>query len=192
MIQKSESYGYLLKSIRDTVRKKAQEIPDFKNGCIRVTFRPCCAEADEWLGGISDWEQQDVTEYEHVFTITPRGSHTIVVNNGLGPEKVNCYSYSALKVAHCSLARKRIGVLISGVDLNDHDLTEDNGWANEYGAICIEVSKNNCDYCRIYVSVSGADSFDDLRCAEAAIEAVNGYFSVDRYSIRTPRFFNEE
>ena len=31
MIQKSE-YGYLLKSIRDTVRKKAQEIPNFRNG----------------------------------------------------------------------------------------------------------------------------------------------------------------
>lgn len=192
MIQKSESYGYLLKSIRDTVRKKAREIPDFRYGCIRVTFRPCCAEADEWLGGISDWEQQDIAEYEHVFTITPGVGYTIVVNNGLGPEKVNCYSYSALKVAHCSLARRRIGALISGVNLDDHDLTEDNGWANEHGAICIEVSKNNCDYCRIYVSVSSADSFNDLRCAEAAVEAVNGYFSVDQYSIRAPRPFNEE
>ncbi|MBR3233326.1 hypothetical protein IKG12_00475 [Candidatus Saccharibacteria bacterium] len=189
-----QKYEYLLKSIRDAVRKKAQEIPDFRNGCIRVTSRPCCAEADEWLGGISDWEQQDIAEYEHVFTITPRGGYTIVVNYGPpGPEKVNCYSHSALKVAHCSLARKRIGALISGVYLGDHDLTEDNGWAHEYGAICIEVSKNNCgDYCRIYVSVSGADPFNDLRCAEAAVEAVNGYFSVDQYSIRTPRFFNEE
>ena len=127
-----------------------------------------------------------------MFTITPKGGYTIVVNYGLGPEKVNCYSHSALKVAHCSLVRRRIGALTSGVYLDDHDLTEDNGWVHEYGAICIEVSKNNCDYCRIYVSVSGADSFDDLRCAEAAVEAVNGYFSVDQYLILAPCFLNDE
>lgn len=213
MEQKFESYGYLLKSIRDAVRKEAQKIPKFRdegNGCIRVTFCPCCPDADEWLGGLSEWTQayggawlsnkKDIVEYEHVFTITHGGSHTMVGDWGNGPEKVNCYGYSALKVAHCSLARKRGVALKSGVDLGDKDLTEDNGWSAHYGAICLEIKKKHDkewrDYCRIYVCVSGADQLEDLQCAKAAIGEVKKYFYAKDYGkgvwlVAGPRFAEE-
>ena len=78
----------LAKTIRNTVRTKAKEISVFRetgNGAIRILGYPLCAEADEWLGGLSDFSGPalDIADYEFVFAISPGGSRVInVVENG--------------------------------------------------------------------------------------------------------------
>ncbi|MBR6964778.1 hypothetical protein IKH83_00485 [Candidatus Saccharibacteria bacterium] len=67
MIKKS--FAQLADEIRTVVREKAKEVEIFResgNGCIRVLAFPLCKEADNWLGGLSDFdhEKPDVADYE--------------------------------------------------------------------------------------------------------------------------------
>lgn len=169
------TYNELLKKIRDAVRAKAKEFPKFQGrGCIRVTAVPCNMSADVWLGdGLSDFEHSDHVEYEHVFSIVPGGTHTAIFNG----ERVNTYGYSALKTAHCSLARKQRAGLCSGSMLpgsDNSDLTEENGWSTCYGALCAEIKNPSGEnFARIYISVSGADEEDDLKCAFAGAQTIS-------------------
>ena len=184
------AYSDLLKNIRDAARTKAEEIPKFQGrGCIRVTAVPCKKAADIWLGGLSDFDHSDRTEYEHVFSIVPGGTHTAIFNG----ERINTYVYSALKVAQCSLARKQgaglcSGSMLPGVD--NSDLTEENGWSTCYGALCVEIKDSlGEDFARIYISVSGADEEDDLKCAFAGGQAISKYMFLevgDRFETKMP------
>lgn len=187
-------YLELVTQIRDAVRKKAQEVPVFKktgNGAIRILAYPLCKEADEWLGGLSDFsdpENPDIVDYEHTFAISAGGSRVITgVYDGV-EQTVDCYAFSALKVAHCSRAQDLGAGLVSGLDLNNPYLTEDNGYGPYKGALCVEVWKRNQTfeatevalherYFGIYVCVSGADSEDDLKCAKVGVEAICEFFS---------------
>lgn len=120
-------YLELVKKIRDAVRERAQEIPKFRtsgNGAIRILAYPCRSDADVWLGGLSDFSRDergigkdDIVDYEHTFAITPGGSRVITgVWDGV-EQKVDCYAYSALKIAHCSLVQDKGAGLISGLGL---------------------------------------------------------------------------
>ena len=72
--------------------------------------------------------------------------------------------------------------MLSGLKLNDPDLTEDNGYGPHLGALCVEVKaktvgkKRATKFCGIYVCVSGADSVDDLKYAFAGIRAISAFF----------------
>ena len=193
-------YLELVTQIRDAVRKKAQEVPVFKetgNGAIRILAYPLCQEADEWLGGLSDFsdpEEPDIVDYEHTFAISAGGSRVIEAFWSPNKERVDCYAVSAMKIAHCSHAQDIGAGLVSGIDLGDPYLTEDKGYGPYKGAVCVEVWKLNQlaepqeislyeRYCGIYVCVSGADSGDDLECAKAGIEAICEFFSE---SVRYP------
>lgn len=176
------------------MRAKAQEIPKFRierNGAIRILAYPLCKEADDWLGGLSNFSagKPDIVDYEHTFAITPSGSRVIEnVENGI-KKRVDCYAYSAMKIAHCSLAQDMQVGLTSGLRLGASSLTEEYGYAPYRGALCIEVRKGsglsrsdgsrfrrNADYCMIYICVSGAEQKEDQSCAEVAIPVVEKFF----------------
>ena len=212
-----KSYQELVLSIRDAVREKAQEIPIFKkngNGAIRITARPSTVEADRWLGGFSGFEEADggyqnlvdVAFYEHVYTIAPEGSCVIEVEDEYGacyPTRVDCYAYSALKIAHCSLAKKLGTGMISGLNLNDIRLREENGYAPRYGALSVSISTpapwfkdERQQFCSIYVSVSGASQEEDITCAFAAVNVIENFFKNEgsyflkdeQYKVVAPEF----
>lgn len=210
-------YLELVKKIRDAVRERAQEIPKFRtsgNGAIRILAYPCRSDADVWLGGLSDFSRDergigkdDIVDYEHTFAITPGGSRVITgVWDGV-EQKVDCYAYSALKIAHCSLVQDKGAGLISGLDLGDPYLTEDNGYGPHFGAICAEVKLfsvnydgrgevdgfSEIDFCGIYVCVSGADSKDDLKCAAAAIDVIREFFEREggQFRVKAPELPSE-
>ena len=75
---------------------------------------PLSQLAEAWLGGgLSDFGEfpdtnvHDVCEREYIYKLNPEGSHTIqfICEDG-HTEPVNCYGYSALKVAYASWKRQ--------------------------------------------------------------------------------------
>ncbi len=187
-----KSHLELVKKIRDAIRERAQVIPCFRkhrNGAVRILFYPSSEEADEWLGGLSNISVNDIADYEYTFSITPDGRRVKTDTWDGVEQKVDCYAFSALKIAHCSLAQdKQIG-LLSGLDLGEANLTEDNGYGPYLGALCVEVRRwcdstewgpepkiKLTDFCGIYVCVSGAASREDLECAVVAIDVIERFF----------------
>ncbi|MBR5389266.1 hypothetical protein IK146_01765 [Candidatus Saccharibacteria bacterium] len=200
-----ESYLKLVKQVRDAVREKAQEIPLFKksgNGAICILAYPRCAEADEWLGGLgefrpkhqsvdsftmSGWDKRpdDIPDYAHVFPITSGGSCVVTFQEPDGSKhKCNCFAYAMMKIANCSLAQHMGIGLRSGLDLNDPDVMEENGYGPYKGAICAEINtiigEKSEPFCGIYVCVSGAADYDDESCAIVGIEVVRKFFHDER------------
>ena len=196
-----KKYSQLVKDIRDAIRAKAQDVPKFRdegNGCIRILFYPCCKEADEHFDGLSDFRFGDIVDYESTFAITPGGSRIITDSTTDGGEcRVDCYGYSAMKIAHCSHAQDIDAGLLSGI-VDDPSLTEECGYGPHLGALCVEVKRINTtwdtngivssdfeyDYLNIYICVSGADSLSDLRCAFEAIDAIIDFFASEPYSYK--------
>ncbi len=188
-------YICLTGKILVAIRKKALEIPVFKetkNGAIRILTRPLCNEANDWIEGTSIFTDRltDIVDLEKTYNILPGGSHIITgVYDGV-EQNVDCYAYSALKIAHCSLmVDKGIGLESGlGLPLDNLYLTEDNGYAAHYGAICVEINrpaeykfasgydKDHLGFLRIFVCVSGAKSEEDRDCAFAAIDVIRQFF----------------
>lgn len=208
-----KEFRELQKQIRDAVRKAAQGIERFRetgNGAIRITAYPRCEEADEWFGGLGEFRPMhqsvdtavlaggdnrpdDIPDYEVVFPIVSGGSPVINYDGEDGKKhKRNCYAFSAMKIAHCSLAQHmRVG-LSSGADLSDPDAVEENGYGPYKGALCAMVntiidndsadenSTKTLPFCGIYVCVSGALSWQDKECATAGIRAIEEFFRDER------------
>lgn len=177
-------YTELGANIRDAVRKKAQEIPEFKNkgdGVIRIFAYPASKEADVWLGGLSTFDgssKPDVACYELSFSITPGGSYIMTgVWDGV-KQQVDCYAYSALKIADCVRSRCEMRGMMSGLVTNDPYRREDNGYGPYKGALCFEVYGYPRErFCYVIVCVSGAENDDDdLECVKAAIDVVKDFF----------------
>ena len=195
----TQTHQELVKRIRDAVREKTQATAQFKDGgAIRILLYPTCRAADKWLGGLGDFESlasaegfnfNDSPDYEYVFAAVPGGSR-IRKNKRVGSQ-IDCYAFSAMKIAHCSYAQDVGAGLKSGITHLDDAcivpfLDEEYGFAPYLGAICIEVGMKGVsdvppnrhvnEFCLIYVSVSGATEDEDLRCAKAAIDAVADFF----------------
>lgn len=170
-----------VRQVVDEVRRVADtyvEMKRNKNGCIRITMVPLSGLADEWLGGSEeDFNPQDVCEREFVFKINPEGKHTIqyVCEDG-HTEPVNCYGYSALKVAYASWQRqmtawaKEYGwpdTLVESeyVRLGQFMIAE-NGYSTDKGVVWMTIRLNDEDFLRMYVTVSGFQTGeDDEACA---------------------------
>ncbi len=173
------SFQELQLRIRDAIREKVLELFSIyaKDGAIRIAAHPLTEDEDDWYGGLSDFETGDIVEYETVFTILPRGSHTKTFANTImdtyGVVKVNCYGYSALKVADCALAVEMTDskVNTSGTNAVVGDLSEEYGYAHCKGAVCYSDEK-----CRIYISVSGFKPEEDEILANAGIDAIKVFF----------------
>ena len=191
----NKTYRELVLKIVKAVREKAQEVPVFKesgNGAIRICAYPLCKEADDWFGGYGHFPEEnsseaqrtptDIPDYEHTFAITPGGSRVIKGTWDGVEQTVDCYAYSALKIAPCSHAQDLGFGQISGLDLKDPNLVEENGYACHKGAIVFEITVCHHpgplkDFCGIYVCVSGASSEEDLMCAVTAIEVIKEFFT---------------
>lgn len=187
------AYSELVKKILKAVRNKAQEIPKFRdegNGAIRILAYPECEAADIWFGGLGDFSERpyDIPDYEATFAITSGGSRVVTGEWDGVKQEVDCYAYSALKIAHCSLAQDLKAGLLSGLHLDKPYITEDNGYGPHYGALCVEVKEAGSQFCGIYVCVSGADSKDDLKCAFEAVEVIKKFFADEprKYELKTP------
>ncbi len=197
-----KQYNELVVSIRDTVREEAKKVPKFVesgNGAIRILAYPLNKDADKWLGGFGEFNRRfnpnagvgigynDIPDYELTFAITPGGSRVIKgVWDGV-EQTVDCYAFSALKIAHCSRAQDDEAGLCSGLTLKDAEyLTPDNGYGPYRGAICFEIKQGLKDYLLLYVCVSGADSADDEKCAAAAIPVIEEFFLKEGFRINTP------
>ncbi len=198
-------YQEMLQRIVNATRSRAQTVPKFRdsgNGCIRITIAPLSDLAESWLGGgLSDFSEgfsglkfNDVCEREWVFPIRPGGSHTILwtdPNDG-HTEHINCYAFSAMKIAFMSWWRRRAQAndlkkfrkLVRKLAEGDipHDLkhfTAENGWAANLGVTCTTVKLDHKDFIRLYVCVSGADEEDDEACALAGMMTVEEFFSTE-------------
>lgn len=200
---------YLLSSMVADMRNEARSVPVFResgNGAIRITLMPLSALADAWLGGLSDFGEHeenipDVCEQEFVYSIVPGGSHTIqwVDPDDGHIEPVNCYAYSALKVAFLACVYKlkpeeglaeiydkmAEGVLPDvlkryaekmGWSIDPNIFNEENGWAAHHGTVYATVRLDGKEFLRIYACTSGASSKEDERCSIEGIKAARGFF----------------
>lgn len=189
----------LIWRIVEGTRRAARAIPELrnsKNGCLRITIVPLSQLAEAWLGGgLSDFGEfpdtnvHDVCEREYIYKLNPEGSHTIqfICEDG-HTEPVNCYDYSALKVAYASWKRQ------FDKWVQDNDIPEtleaqefskklqycvaENGYSADGGVVYTTVSLDGEDFMRLYVTVSGAQSgADDERCAFAGMLDAQSYFA---------------
>lgn len=189
-------YLELVKEIRDAIRTRAQSYGE-TNGAIRILAYPLCKTADDWFGGLSNFEPKhglepnDIADYEHTFALTAGNSRVVSYTEDNVEQKVDCYAFSALKIAHCSRVQDAGAGLLSGIKLKEAYLTEKNGYGPYFGALCVEIeqyffTKNNGrreiqplprDFCNLYVCVSGtASSWHDLSYAFLAINVIRDFF----------------
>ncbi len=201
-------YQHLIKGIVNEVRRAARAIPEFrdsKSGCIRITMVPLSGLADAWLGGglsefgeFSEVNTHDVCERDFSYAIFPGGSHTIqyVCEDG-HTEPVNCYGYSALKVAYASWERKftewiQREPLMEGCATAEYEertkfFCAENGYSRDEGVVYTTIYLDGAKFIRLYVTVSGAQSgADDKRCAFAGMMAVQDYFLKAPESVYLP------
>ena len=192
------SYSELTKKIKEAIRAKAVEIPRFaekKEGCIRITSYPECQEAYTWMGGIGEFDPNDVPDVEDTYVILPGGTRVAKFKNPDGSEDiVDTYAITAMKIAQLSYSQGQglRNAIISGNRV-DERLTIENGFAPRRGALCCEITYDErvigCNFgydaippfCQIYVSVSGASQNEDLACAAAAIEVIRDFFAKQEY-----------
>jgi hypothetical protein len=164
----------LAREIVRAVRAEAAKIPDFDNGAIRLLFAPKCAEAEHWLG--DNGVDETVCETDFGYVIKKGFGHTRP-NGWRGEDdgECDCYGYAALKIAGCAYAIKH-GLGHRSSDMPAEAVTW--GRENDPGCVgyCVEISSERTyggggqfkPYLRVYVSVSGATSEEDERCALAA------------------------
>lgn len=174
----------------DGVRSKAatiEELRESRNGAIRITAVPLLETADAWLGGgIGNFGKHpgdvaDVCEREFVAKLFPDGSHTMKYQCEDGSvEIVDCYSYSAMKIAYLSWKNK-FDKWVEEYDIPDdleyaefqkqsQSLKPDNGYAIDKGVILTTLNFAGKPFMRFYVSVSGAQTGEiDEECTLAGI-----------------------
>ena len=186
----SLNFKELIYKIVTEVRTEAMKVPKFRdsrNGAIRICASPKTKRADDCIGGLGVFDRvvledgcysvNDTPYYEWTYSIMPGGSCTITgVWDGV-KQTVNCFAFSALKIAHCMKAQEEGAGFRSGLKLKRSKyLTPDNGYGPYSGAIVFEIKdgeKN--DFLYLYVCVSGVDSADDEKCAAAAIPVVSDF-----------------
>ncbi len=185
--------------IIDAARMKAQGIERFrtsKQGCVRVCAYAKCDEAKAWFGGLGSFKNgvSDIADIEFAMPIVAGGS-TIAVFVEDGKEiHVNTYAVTAMKIADCSRAQHLDLPALSGLS---YDARQDNdtecGYGKWAGALCVRVNKRNnegvwSEFCGIYISVSGADEYDDLRVAKYATYVIKDFFRAegDNFMIDIP------
>lgn len=177
-----------------TVRLTANtyaEMQQSKNGCIRITMVPLSGLADEWWlnGHEGEFDPHDVCEREQIFKLNPDGSHTMTYHCEDGhTEPVNCYGYSALKVAYASWERRfdawvkknEVPEDLASVEYRRQTqyMVAENGYSLDGGVVCATIRLNGEDFMRLYVTVSGfMKGEDDEVCALAGMKAAQEFLT---------------
>lgn len=185
-----KSYSDFTKAVKEAVRAKALEIPRFaqtKEGCIRITSCPLSQEAYEWMGGIGEYDPQDIPDVEDAYAIAPGGSRVARFKNEDGSVTIgDAYAVTAMKIAQLSYAWETNHAMLSGNPAPG--LEPENGFAPWRGALCCEVNfdfrQRGCNFgamatapfCLVYVAVSGAKEEEDELVAAAAIPVIEEFF----------------
>ncbi len=201
----SLNFKELIFKIVTNVRDEAKKVPKFRdsgNGAIRICAWTNDPEMDKALGGLGVFGNRvnlendddcgdnlvDCPDYEWTFAITPGGSRVIKGAWDGVEQTVDCYAFSALKVAHCSRAQEEGAGLRSGLVLKDAEyLTPDNGYGPYPGAIAFELMDKTGKKCLLlYVCVSGADSADDEKCAAVSIPLVEDFCWISELELNRP------
>lgn len=158
----------LAEKMRVAIQAEATKIPDFDYGAIRLLFVPKCEKANEFIGGFGIGCEVDLG-----YSIKEGGEKTRPAKDD--QKECACYGYAALKIEGCSHA------LRNGYGQRSSDMPEEFetwGRTNDGGCVVYEIFITErfgiCDnsppalYFRLYVSVSGATSSEDERCALVA------------------------
>lgn len=169
----------LFGEIVEKVRAQASGIPTFRNrggGGIRMTVEPFTDEARKLFNAPAE----GLIEYFTSIFPDSREVITIPEENGL---EVSTYGFSAMKTASAFYAIDHGFGLLSG---SCGSLTYDSGYAPHLGTVVFRVLKNGKIFCDICVTVSGAQSMEDLRCSYAVKETIVSLFSSSEYAILCP------
>lgn len=168
----------------EAAREQAKNYRKFKfgNGAIVVGFVPLCREIDEWLGGLSTFDDTDKIvdchEYYHVATIKPGGSHTIDWKDPEDEhvESVSCLAFAHMKLAYMSNLFKKGLKKDSEEYVKEPFLVNENGYADNDGPVVATLYRNTYAeenaILRIWFVTSGADSKDDLTCSAEGIHSM--------------------
>lgn len=169
----------LFSEIVEKVRAQALGIPTFQNrggGGIRMTVEPFTDEARKLFNAPAE----GLVEY---FTsIFPNSREVITIPEEKDLE-VSTYGFSAMKTASAFYAVDHGDGLLSG---SCGGLSYDSGYAPHLGTVVFRVLKNGKKFCDICVTVSGAQSIEDLRCSYAVKEVIVSCFSSSEYAISYP------
>ena len=169
----------LFDEIVGKVRAQALGIPTFQNrggGGIRMTVEPFTDEARKLFNAPAEGL------IEYFIPIFPGGREVITIPEENG-SKVSTYGFSAMKTASAFYAIDYAVGLLSG---SCGSLTYDSGYAPHLGTVVFKVLKNGEKFCDICVTVSGAQSIEDLRCSYAAKKIIVSRFSSSEYAISCP------
>ena len=77
MLDRLTSVNVLVTGVRDAIREQAKSGGWYErqeNSLIEITLTPHCQEADDWLGGLSFFDNEgtgDVMSYTHAFSMHP-------------------------------------------------------------------------------------------------------------------------
>lgn len=192
------AYQELVGNIINAVRSEALSVPRFvekKEGCIRILIYPECHGAIKWLGLDGLFGFDDLPDFEISVPIFPGGTRKAKFDNDKGGvDVVETYSITAMKIAQLSDAEDS-GVMLSGKKVLE-GRTVENGFAPWKGALvcyvkcackgCNPDSNDGCQFCSVYVSVSGGTQEEDLDCAFAAVPVIKEYFAQEGYGVILP------
>ncbi len=182
-------YQKILQQLTNVIKAKAMEHEEFresKNGAIRVCIVPLSPIAELWLGGglskfniLSEGEiVNDICEREFVFKLHPNGSHTMsFICDDEHIEPVDCYGYTALKVAFAS-RKRNLNEWIQERKVTEEMLQKEtqycipeNGYTADPGVAHTTVTINGEPFIRLYIAISGfQDGTDDLTCVKVGME----------------------
>ncbi|MCL2869725.1 hypothetical protein FWF48_02865 [Candidatus Saccharibacteria bacterium] len=178
-----------MKSFRDldaeilhAVRDEAAKIPDFECGAVRRLYVPKCVKTLDWLLGLACDVDLDSPIREGGSVIRPVNWRGSDVSAG------DCYGWAALKIMGCAEAiRQGLGYRSCGLPQSFVD--ESWGLTNDQGCVAYDIHREfeagtmstigNQLFVRIFISVSGATSAEDERCALAGGEVIRKWCAED-------------
>lgn len=169
----------LFDEIVGKVRAQALGIPTFRNrggGGIRMTVEPFTDEARKLFNAPAE----GLIEYFTSIFPDSREIITIPEENDL---EVSTYGFSAMKTASAFYAVDHGDGLLSG---SCGSLTYDSGYAPHLGTVVFRIRTNGKKFCDICVTVSGAQSIEDLRSSYVAKKIIVSRFSSSEYTISCP------
>ena len=177
------SFGRLFDEIIMSCQQKAKELEGFESGdgCIRISYLP----QNAWAVNILESEVQSADRFELTSRITEGGNY-VLNRDGKNGERIDCYAFSALKVAAC-LRSIELGLgERSGYDLGNTAADEEHGFASYRGAICYSLYYEHRIFALLIVSVSGASATEDEKVAEAGEAAIDDWCKKHGFSYEAP------
>ena len=155
----------LRNSMRDAIRAEAAKILDFDCGAIILSFIGKCELANEFLD--DPCKGGDGRDNDFAYKVRPDRPMTRPNGfRGVFDGERACRGCATLKLESCSYA---VGEKLGRRSCDTPDSSIALGRLNERGAVCFDVNmEDGTPFFRSYISVDGASSEENERCALAA------------------------